>query len=234
MRFPSTQWQCVLWACSDPSSYHGERSLGLLKERFRQQGDVHALGDGDRASVQVSDDHIQLHKTNPWKHTVDKSVIHELTAARVRQTHRQTEDSGLRQQLLIKLSSNNRTRIHVWLQAAGKAAHTITSEPWPRPPLVHWWGVGVTTVQNTASPCCMKQWLGQNCAVLRHAAEYTQSSLHNSSDFNKIQANYFLWSRDLDTNYCRLCWFHLSWQSCVRTYRGKQVSDDTRRLQGQL
>jgi len=43
------------------SSYHGEHRLGLLQQRLGQQRDVDALGGGDGAPVQVSDDHVQLH-----------------------------------------------------------------------------------------------------------------------------------------------------------------------------
>lgn len=58
---------CVLRVCSE--SYHGQHSLGLLEERFRQQGDVDTLGDGHRAAVQVCDDHVQL-KTHTHIHTL--------------------------------------------------------------------------------------------------------------------------------------------------------------------
>lgn len=41
-------------------TYHGQGGLGLLQQRLGQQGDVDALGDGHRAAIQVSDDHVQL------------------------------------------------------------------------------------------------------------------------------------------------------------------------------
>lgn len=46
--------------CCRHGGYHGEGGLGLLQEGVGEQGDVDTLRDGHRASVQVSDDHVQL------------------------------------------------------------------------------------------------------------------------------------------------------------------------------
>lgn len=142
MRFPCIQ--CVLWVCS----YHREKSLGLLEERFRKQGDVDTLRDGHRAAVQVSNDHVQLRTKPTWGNTYYLllsllliTVIQNVITASERQT----------QTVRVKSALPTTTTPHTFrLVEMLPRRWPLTLNPNNCSCTDNW---QVTTVQNAASDC---------------------------------------------------------------------------------
>lgn len=62
------------------NTYHREGFTRLMEERLRQQRDVDALRDGDRPSVEICDDYVQLGKVTKASH------VHSLRRAQLTQS----------------------------------------------------------------------------------------------------------------------------------------------------
>lgn len=77
-----------------------------------------------------------------------------------------------------------------------------------------------TTVQNTASRCYVTQWLHQGGTMSGTRSDIPYIVFITlSSGFNKIAANYCLWSWDPDTNNCHVRWYNWFWQESKEVSR---------------